>query len=128
MVAVASDRMSAMDVTKVGIVGLGRWAKVLARAAAKSSTLKIVAATSRTEDKRQAFSREFGIAAVPDLAAMLADPAIEGVILTVPNEQHLPLAREVAMAGKQVSTEKPIASTLEEGLEIEALERIHGVS
>ncbi len=118
----------ATDMIKVGIVGLGRWAKVLARAAAKSSTLKIVAATSRTEDKRQAFSREFGIAAVPDLAAMLADPAIEGVILTVPNEQHLPLAREVAMAGKHVYTEKPIASTLEEGLEIADLQARFGIT
>ena len=47
---------------------------------------------------------------------MLTDPDIKGVILTVPNEQHLPLAREVAKAGKHVYTEKPIASTLEEGL------------
>src|SRR6185503_13568884 len=49
-------------------------------------------------------------------------------ILTVPNEQHLPLEREVAKAGKHVYTEKPIASTLEEGLAIEALERTHGVT
>jgi predicted dehydrogenase len=50
------------------------------------------------------------------------------VILTVPNEQHLPLAREVAKAHKHVYTEKPIASTLEEGLEIEALEKTYGVT
>ena len=50
------------------------------------------------------------------------------MILTVPNEQHLPLAREVAKAGKHVYTEKPIASTLEEGLAIEALEKTYGVS
>jgi len=50
------------------------------------------------------------------------------VILTVPNEQHLPLAREVAKAGKHVYTEKPIASTLEEGLAIEALEKTYSVS
>jgi predicted dehydrogenase len=59
---------------------------------------------------------------------MLADPRLTGIILTVPNEQHLPLAREVAKAGKHVYTEKPIASTLEEGLAIEALEKTHGVS
>ena len=117
-----------MDVAKVGIVGLGRWARVLTRAAAKSSELKIVSAYSRTEDKRQAFAREFGVAVVGDLAAMLADPVIDGVILTVPNEQHLPLAREVAMAGKHVYTEKPIASTLEEGLEIADLEARYGVT
>ena len=54
--------------------------------------------------------------------------ALLGVILTVPNEQHLPVALEVARAGKHVYTEKPIASTLEEGLEIEALEHRHGVT
>ncbi len=113
---------------KVGIVGLGRWAKVLARAARQSQALEIVSGFSRTEDKRTAFQQEFGIAGVPDLAQMLANPAIKGVILTVPNEQHLPIAREVAKAGKHVYTEKPIAHTLEEGLEIEALEKTYGVT
>jgi predicted dehydrogenase len=113
---------------KVGIVGLGRWAKVLTRASQKSDKLMIVAGYSRSEDKRAAFAQEMGVPAAPDLETMLADPAIKGVILTVPNEQHLPVAAEVARAGKHVYTEKPIASTLEEGLEIEALERQYGVT
>ena len=113
---------------KVGIVGLGRWAKVLTRASQKSDKLKIVAGYSRSEEKRAAFAQEMGVPAVPDLKTMLADPAIKGVILTVPNEQHLPVALEVARAGRHVYTEKPIASTLEEGLEIEALEHHHGVT
>jgi predicted dehydrogenase len=50
------------------------------------------------------------------------------VILTVPNEQHLPVAAEVAKAGKHVYTEKPIASTLEDGLQIAALEREYGIT
>jgi len=113
---------------KVGIVGLGRWAKVLTRASKSSDKLTIVAGYSRTEEKRKAFEREMGVAAAPSLETMLADPAIKGVILTVPNEQHLPVAAEVARAGKHVYTEKPIASTLEEGLEIEALEKRHGIT
>lgn len=113
---------------KVGIVGLGRWAKVLARAAAKSDALKIVSGYSRTAERREGFAREFGIRPAPDLATMLADGEIEGVILTVPNEQHLPLAAEVAKAGKHVYTEKPIASTLEEGLAIADLQRRYGVT
>jgi predicted dehydrogenase len=114
--------------TKVGIVGLGRWAKVLTRAAKQSNSIDIVSGFSRTEEKRAEFQREFGVQGVADLAAMLADPEIKGVILTVPNEQHLPVAREVAKAGKHVYTEKPIASTLEEGLEIESLEKTYGVT
>jgi predicted dehydrogenase len=113
---------------KLGIVGLGRWAKVLAEAAKASDRLAIIAAYSRSDDKRRAFAREVGVPTVPDLKTMLADPQIEGVILTVPNEAHLPLAREVAMAGKHVYTEKPIAATLADGLQIEALESRYGVT
>jgi predicted dehydrogenase len=113
---------------KVGIVGLGRWAKVLTRAAAKSDKLQIVAAYSRSEEKRQSFEREMGVPAASDLKTMLSSPEIRGAILTVPNEQHLPVAREVARAGKHVYTEKPIASTLEEGLQIAALEKQYGIT
>ena len=115
------------DPVKLGIIGLGRWAKVLTRAAAKSDRLKIVAGFSRSDEKRQAYNREFGIATTPDLQTLLADQTISGVILTVPNEQHLPVAEQAARAKKHVYTEKPIANALEDGLRIEALETQHGI-
>jgi len=113
---------------KVGIVGLGRWARVLARAAARCPALTIVTGHSRSEERRAAFQREFGVPSPPTLDAMLADPSIRGVIITVPPEHHLPVAAQVAAAGKHVYTEKPIAGTLEDGLQIAALERQHGVT
>jgi len=116
------------DSVKVGIVGLGRWAKVLTRAAGKSEKLQIIAGYSRSEEKRHAFEQELGVRVVPDLNTLLSDPGIAGVILTVPNEQHLPVAAQVAKARKHVYTEKPIASTLEDGLQIAALEQKHGIT
>jgi predicted dehydrogenase len=113
---------------KLAIVGLGRWAKVLTRASAKSEKLKIVAGYSRSPEKRQAFQAELSVPAAATMDAILADLSIEGVILTVPNEQHLPMATEVAKARKHVYTEKPIASTLVEGLQIAALEKKYGVT
>src|SRR5262245_6017256 len=113
---------------KLAIVGLGRWPKVLARAARQSDKLKLVAAFSRSEERRAAFEKELGVPAAPDMKTLLANPDIKGVILTVPNEQHLPLAEQVARAGKHVYTEKPIAQTLEDGLKIAALEKQHGVT
>lgn len=113
---------------KLGIIGLGRWAKVLTRAVAKSDRLQIVAGYSRSQDKRDAFEKEMGVPGVPDLQTMLANPDIQGCILTVPNEQHLPVAEQVAKAGKHVYTEKPIAHTLEDGLKIAALEQQYGVT
>lgn len=112
---------------KLGIIGLGRWARVLTRAAGKSEKLEIVAGYSRSEEKRDAFQDEFGIRGVPDMETLLADQDIKGVILTVPNEQHLPVAEAVAQAGKHVYTEKPIANTLESGLAIEALQSRYGI-
>ena len=114
---------------KMGIVGLGRWAKVLTRAVAgKSDQLQIIAGYSRSQDKRDEFAKEFGVPGVADMQAMLSNPDIRGVILTVPNEQHWPLAEQVAKAGKHVYTEKPIAQTLEDGLKIEALEKQYGIT
>jgi predicted dehydrogenase len=113
---------------KVGIVGLGRWARVLSRAAAQSKMIEIVAGFSRSEGKRQAFQQDTGIRSAPDMKSLLSNPEIKGVIITVPNEQHLPVALEVAKAGKHIYTEKPIAHTLEDGLEICALPQRYGVT
>lgn len=112
---------------KIGIVGLGRWAKVLTRAAMKSDKFEIAGGYSRSQEKRQAYQEEFGIPPAGDMAELLANPEIKGVILTVPNEQHLPVAEQVAKAGKHIYTEKPIANTLENGLRIEALQSRYGV-
>ena len=113
---------------KIGIVGLGRWARVLTRAAKLSDELEIVVGFSRSQEKRDAFTADTGIATAPDLQSMLARDDIAGVILTVPNEQHLPVALEVARAGKHIYTEKPIASTLEDGMAIDALQQTYGVT
>ena len=113
---------------RVGIVGLGRWARVLTRAAGRSSLIRVVGAYSRSEEKRRAFARETGVPAVERFDDMLADPDIQGVIATVPNEQHLAVCSRVAASKKHVYTEKPIASTLEDALGIAALEERHGVT
>ena len=117
-----------MPPVEVAIVGLGRWARVLARAVEDSTKIRIVAAYSRSDEKRAAFARDTGIPAAPDLASLLREARIEGVIVTAPNEEHLPLAREAASAGKHVYVEKPAANTLEDALALGALEPRHGVT
>ncbi len=112
---------------KVGIVGLGRWARVLTRGSRQSSKIEIVRGFSRSAEKRAAFEADTGIPSADSLEALLADPEIKGVILTVPNEQHLPVAEAVAKAGKHIYTEKPIANTLENGIRLEALQDRYGV-
>jgi predicted dehydrogenase len=117
---------------KVGIVGLGRWARTLTRAVQHSENLKIVSAYGISAEERKAYKAElgndYGIRVYDEMESMLRDPELRGAILTVPNEEHWPCAEAVARAGKHVYTEKPIATTLEDGLRIAGLQKRYGVT
>ena len=112
----------------VGIVGLGRWARVLTPASRRTDKLNIIACFDVLDEARAAFEKEMKVPVAPTLEALVKNPEIQGVIITVPNEQHLEVATKVAEAGKHVYTEKPIAATLEEGLQLAALAKKHGVT
>jgi predicted dehydrogenase len=49
-----------------------------------------------------------------DLAAMLADPRVEAVVIAVADQFHVPLCRQVLADGKPVLVEKPLGTTVEE--------------
>src|SRR5476649_1149956 len=49
---------------------------------------------------------------------MLADPEIEAIINTTPNDVHLATTSAAAAAGKHVFLDKPIANTVSDGSEI----------
>jgi scyllo-inositol 2-dehydrogenase (NADP+) len=55
------------------------------------------------------------------LEALLADPAVELVIVNTPNYTHFDYAKKALAAGKHVIVEKPFALTEAEGLELIAL-------
>lgn len=120
-------KFSRVGVAKVGIVGLGARAKVLTGAAV-SGKLKIIAAYSRSEQKRRSFQLETRVPVVSDLKTLLSYPMLDGVIVTVPADQRLALAIEIAKAKKHIYIENPIAGTLEQGLEIAALEQKYGIT
>ena len=120
--------MNSQTPVKLAIVGLGRWAKVLTKAAQKSDKIEIIAGHSRSQEKRDEFTQQFGVATYASLAEILDMPEIEGVIITVPNEQHYTVAKQIAEAGKHIYTEKPISNILADGLRMEALQKEHNVT
>ena len=64
------------------------------------------------EDRGAAKSAQYGLKFQPDLDALLADPAVAGVIVTSSTAEHLDLIPRAARAGKHIFTEKVIAPTL----------------
>jgi predicted dehydrogenase len=123
-----SKKMDLREPVKLGIVGLGRWAKVLTSAAQKSNKLSIIAGHSRSQEKRDSFNEKFGIKTYGSLQEILDNDEIKGVIITVPNEQHYTVAKQIAEAGKHIYTEKPISNILEDGLRMEALQQQYNVT
>jgi len=109
------------DKVRLAPVGLGRWARVLARGAQRGDVIDLTSCFSRSEDKRAAFQEEFGIERSADsYEELLADPEIEGVVITTPNDTHRDVILQALEAGKAVYTDKPIAHTLEDAMAIEA--------
>jgi predicted dehydrogenase len=104
---------------RLASIGLGRWARVLARGAQRGSVIELASCFSRSEESRAVFQEEFGVPRAADsLDELLADPEIEGVLVTTPIDTHKTVILECLDAGKAVYTDKPIAHTMEDAGEI----------
>ena len=65
--------------------------------------------------------------AYPSLDALLADPAVDVVHVTSPNDLHVPQAQAVLAAGKHVVCEKPLAMTSDESAALVAAAAASGL-
>src|SRR5258708_38641765 len=92
---------------RVACIGMGWWSEVLADAIKRSGKLKIMSCFSRSEEKRQKFAAKYGGRASPSFEAILADPEIEAIINTTPNDLHLVTEPAAAETGKPVFHDKP---------------------
>jgi predicted dehydrogenase len=113
-----------MDRVGLGVVGLGWWGGVLAKGARDSGQAEVVAGFARSEEARAAYAAEQGCRAAGSLEELLADPAVEGVLVATPHSTHLGIVERAAEAGKHVFVEKPLTLTVDEAKRaIEATER-----
>jgi len=117
----------AFEPINVACIGMGWWSDVLADAIKRSNKLNIVACFTRSADKRQAFARKYHCRAAASYEEILADPAIDAIINTTPNNVHLETTRAAAAAGKHVFLDKPIANSVSEGFAIAEACRKAGV-
>jgi len=91
----------------VGVIGFGGEGYWQARHAAVSDYLELVG-VSDINEKRKAVAVEKGIKFYESNEELIADPAIDLVIIATPNDVHRPLAIEAMAAGKNVICEKPV--------------------
>ena len=95
----------------VAVLGAGRIGRIHARNAAAHPHLQLKAIVDPAGDSAAQLAAELG-AVAGTLDAVLGDPAIHGVVVASPTDQHLDQTRRAIAAGKAVLCEKPIDQDL----------------
>lgn len=109
------------------IAGLGRWGRALVEATRNESRLRITSAVEPDMASAANFCTAHGLSPVPSLETVLADPAIDAVLLATPHSLHKGQVIAAAGAGKQVFCEKPLALRRADAAEMFAACRSAGV-
>ncbi len=98
---------------RLALVGCGRIAQVAhLPALEKAAGVELVAVVDPSQEVARAVARRYGVpAAYTAQEQVLADPAVEAVLVAAPDRFHYPIAAEALTAGKHVLVEKPLAAT-----------------
>ncbi len=116
--------MPRMSIPRVAVIGAGRWGRNLLRNFAELGALAAVCDLDVEARKRA--SEDFSVPAEGDYLALLADPAIDAIVLATPAVTHAEMARTALEADKDVLVEKPLALRAERGREIVELAEARG--
>lgn len=103
----------------LGYVGLGRAAGRLADAALRLPLGYSAGCWSADSTKAADFAKDHGVdRTFASYAEMIADPAIDGIVIASANAGHVAYAEQAATAGKHVFCEKPLGRNGEEASHI----------
>jgi len=93
---------------KAAICGIGNWGQKLVNSVqGKSEKIRFVAGIAGHVEKYRPYADKAGILLGKDYETVLADPAVDAVVLATPHSLHGVQIEQAAAAGKHVFVEKP---------------------
>jgi predicted dehydrogenase len=111
-----------------GLLSTARINERLIPAIKDSQRSELLAVASRSQTKADEYARKWGIPrAYGTYEAMLEDPTIDAVYISLPNGLHEQWCIRCANAGKHVLCEKPLAITVDEVDRMAAAARDNGI-
>jgi len=107
---------------KVGVLGCGQIAQAAHfESCVKARNAELYAICDVADDLRNRMAATFAPPkSYADYDAMLADPALEAVIIATADAFHVPASLKALAAGKHVLCEKPVSASLDEAQELAA--------
>lgn len=113
---------------KVAVVGLGYWGPQLLRNLHFLDRCTAIVACDVDETRLKSALRQFPAAeGTTEIAEVLADPSVAGVVLATPVSTHAELGELVLRSGKNALIEKPLATTQDKARRLVDLARQQGL-
>ncbi|MDD3920856.1 MAG: Gfo/Idh/MocA family oxidoreductase [Eubacteriales bacterium] len=108
-----------MEKTKLGILGAGSIARMMATTVSHMSNVEAYAVAARDGARAEAFRQEFGFTkAYGSYEAMLSDPEVDLVYIATPHSHHAQHAMLCIEAGKHVLCEKAFTVTAKQAEDV----------
>ncbi|OYY07571.1 MAG: dehydrogenase, partial [Rhizobiales bacterium 35-68-8] len=129
--AAAAPAVSAPDgaAPAIGFIGSGNYATAVLIPAFKAAGARLVSVASSGGVSSVHAGRKFGFErATTDVDGLLADPAVNTVVIATRHDSHAGLVRRALAAGKAVFVEKPLALTHDDLFEIETAHQVASVT
>ena len=119
---------SAMNKPGFGLIGCGTWGSVHARTYQASPHANLVEVCDGKKERASDFAQKYGAGKhSTDWRKLLANPDIQAVSVATPDFAHGEIILAAIEAGKDVLSEKPLATTVEECRKILDAQKRKGV-
>ncbi|SER43805.1 Gfo/Idh/MocA family protein [Actinokineospora terrae] len=109
---------------RIGVIGLGVISRYYLAALGEGGPVRLAAVCDVRPEALAPYRDE--VPCWRDHRDMIAAGGLDGVVVTVPNDQHAPVCRDLLDAGLPVCVEKPLATRLRDGLALAELAATRG--
>lgn len=112
----------------IGVIGCGYWGPNLIRNLSRLDGVKLRALCDTDAGRLQYVARGYQVDyTTQDVGRIMADEAIEALVVATPVATHYDLTREALLHGKSVLVEKPLAPRVSEAEELVNLAEANGL-
>jgi phthalate 4,5-cis-dihydrodiol dehydrogenase len=114
-------------VLRLGVVGLGRAFTLMLPTFSAHPRVALTAATDPRAEALARFAAEFPGTAYASVEALCSDPGVDAVYIASPHQFHLEHVKRAVTHGKHVLVEKPMALSVQDGLEMISAAKQNGI-
>ncbi|HZQ44854.1 MAG TPA: Gfo/Idh/MocA family oxidoreductase [Acidobacteriaceae bacterium] len=103
-----------MDEVRIGIIGMGKMARLAMRVFMESHLTRVVAFSARRQEVVDQVSAEFGLPGYVDYRKMLDRDDLDAIVVATPDNWHFEFAQAALESGRHVFCEKPFTTSVKE--------------